>query len=124
MLKKSILIVEDNPINLKLVYVVLAKEGYDIKAATHAEEALMLLKTFHPALIVMDVQLPGMDGLQLTQILKKNPQTKDIIIVALTAYAMKGDEEKALNAGCDDYIAKPVDIHHLTKTVAKYLKRN
>lgn len=122
MSSKSILIIEDNPINLKLVYIVLSKEGYLLKTATHAEEALMVLKTFHPRLIVMDLQLPGMDGFQLTKMLKQDPRTRDIIIVALTAYAMKGDEERALRAGCDDYLAKPVDIHFLTKTLARYLK--
>src|SRR5690348_12093382 len=101
---KLILIVENNPINLKLKQVLLSKEGFSVKVATDAEEALMLLKDCQPALILMDIQLPGMDGLQLTRILKANPKTSGIIIVALTAYAMKGDEEKVLNAGCDDYI--------------------
>ena len=120
---KLILIVEDNPINLKLAQVLLTKEGFSVKVATEAEEALMMLNDFHPALILMDIQLPGMDGLQLTKILKLNPKTNDIIIVALTAYAMKGDEEKVLKAGCDDYIAKPIDIHNLIKTVNKHLKK-
>jgi len=119
---KAILIVEDNPINLKLTHVLLSKEGFLVKVATDAEEALMMLKEFHPALILMDIQLPGMDGLQLTQLLKQNPQTRDIIIVALTAYAMKGDEEKVLNAGCDDYISKPIDIHNLIEIVNKHLR--
>lgn len=123
MARRLVLIVEDNPLNLKLAYVVLSKAGYEVKAATHAEEALLVLKTFHPDLILMDLQLPGMDGLQLTTLLKKNPLTKDIIIIALTAYAMNGDEQKALQAGCDDYISKPVDIHHLSETVAKHLKK-
>lgn len=120
---KTILIVEDNPINLKLVHVLLTKEGYSVKVATNAEEALLMLKDYHPSLILMDIQLPGMDGLQLTQLLKKNPQTSDIGIVALTAYAMKGDEEKLLSAGCDDYIAKPIDIQRLLQIVKKNLKK-
>ncbi|HVY53826.1 MAG TPA: response regulator [Gammaproteobacteria bacterium] len=120
---KSILIVEDNPINLKLVYVLLSTEGYKVKFATDAEEALIMLREFHPALILMDLQLPGMDGLQLTKILKENPQTKDTIIIALTAYAMKGDEEKALNAGCDSYITKPISINNLLSTIERYLKK-
>ena len=118
---KQILIVEDNPINLKLVHVLLTKEGYEVKAATDAEEAQAMLKDIHPALILMDIQLPGMDGLELTRLLKANPETKDILIVALTAYAMQGDEEKALEAGCDDYITKPIDIRSLTSTIAKHL---
>ncbi len=121
---KSILIVEDNPINLKLAQVLLSKEGFSIKVATNAEEALMILKDYHPALILMDIQLPGMDGLELTQQLKRDPKTQDILIIALTAYAMKGDEEKVLNAGCDDYIAKPIDIYALIKTVNKHLKHH
>ncbi len=121
---KPVLIVEDNPINLKLVHVLLTKEGYTVKVATDAEEALCMLKDYHPALILMDIQLPGMNGLQLTQMLKQNPQTQDIIIIALTAYAMKGDEEKLLDAGCDGYIAKPIDIHNLIQIVKKHLKKN
>jgi two-component system cell cycle response regulator DivK len=121
---KPVLIIEDNPINLKLAHVLLSKEGFVVKVATDAEEALIMLKDFHPRLILMDIQLPGMDGLQLTRLLKQNPETQDIIIVALTAYAMKGDEEKVLNAGCDDYIAKPIDIHILINTINKHLKKN
>jgi len=119
---KLILIIEDNPINLKLAHVLLTKEGFSVKAATDAEEALIMLNEYHPALILMDIQLPGMNGLQLTKVLKQNPKTQNIIIIALTAYAMKGDEEKAIEAGCDDYIAKPIDIHDLIKTVCKHLK--
>lgn len=120
---KLILIIEDNPINLKLAQVLLLKEGFSVKVATNAEEALMILKNWHPALILMDIQLPGIDGLQLTRLLKANPETKEILIIALTAYAMKGDEEKVLSAGCDDYIAKPIDIYALIKTVNKHLKK-
>jgi len=123
MSKKPILIVEDNPINLKLVQVLLSKEGYEVKVATDAEEALIILKDFHPVIILMDIQLPGMNGLQLTRMLKKNPLTKDILILALTAYAMKGDEEKALSAGCDNYITKPIDIRNLVNMVAQYVKK-
>jgi CheY-like chemotaxis protein len=117
---KSILVVEDNPINLKLVQVLLARQGYDVVTAGDAEEALVKLKSFHPRLILMDLQLPGMDGLQLTKFLKSNPETSQIKILALTAYAMKGDEEKALNAGCDGYITKPFDTRALPKTIASY----
>lgn len=119
-----ILVVEDNPLNLQLVQALLKRHGYTILAAGDAEEALNILKDHHPALILMDIQLPGMDGLQLTRMLKQNPATKDIIIIALTAYAMKGDEERILAAGCDGYLSKPFDTVVLPKTIASYLKKN
>src|SRR5262245_39089115 len=95
-----ILIVDDNPDNLKLLRFLLVKHGHDVCAAVDAESALEALKTFRPLLILLDVQLPGMDGLELTALLKADPATRDILIVAVTAYAMKGDEERALAAGC------------------------
>lgn len=118
---EPILIVDDNPVNLKLVRVLLTTEGYDVRTATDAEEALEALGTFHPRLTLMDLQLPGMDGLELTRRLKADPATRDIIVLALTAYAMKGDEEKALAAGCDGYIPKPIDTRTLPGVVARYL---
>ena len=118
-----ILIVDDNPVNLKLVRVLLATEGYDVRTAADAEEALVVLQTFHPRLILMDIQLPGMDGLELTRRLKSDPATRDAIVVALTAYAMKGDEERALSAGCDGYIPKPINTTLLPEIVAEYLTR-
>ena len=121
---EAILIVDDNPTNLKLVRVLLLGEGYDARTATDAEEALELLRSFHPRLILMDVQLPGMDGLELTRRLKANAKTREITVVALTAYAMKGDEQKALDAGCDGYIAKPIDTRNLPRLVGEYLTRS
>jgi CheY-like chemotaxis protein len=118
---ERILIVDDSPANLKLARVLLAFEGHDARTAPDAEQALKMLETFHPRLILMDIQLPGMDGLTLTRRLKADPERKDIIVVALTAYAMKGDEEKALAAGCDGYIAKPIDVATLPLQVARYL---
>jgi two-component system cell cycle response regulator DivK len=118
---KSILIVDDNAANLKLARVLLLSEGYDARTAADAEQALKMLGTFSPALILMDIQLPGMDGLELTRRLKSDPVTRNIIIVALTAYAMKGDEERARAAGCDDYIAKPIDVHGLPRKIAELL---
>src|SRR3989442_555649 len=118
---EPILIVDDNPVNLKVVQVLMAGEGYEVRAATDAEEALAVLRTFRPRLILMDIQLPGMDGLELTRRLKSDPATHDSIIVALTAYAMKGDEEKALSAGCDGYIPKPINTRTLPDMVAGYL---
>jgi CheY-like chemotaxis protein len=118
---EPILIVDDNATNLKLLRILLQGEGYEVRAAGDAEEALEVLKTFHPRLILMDIQLPGMDGLELTRRLKADRATQDIIITALTAFAMKGDEQKALEAGCDGYIAKPVDTRTLPALIVKYL---
>lgn len=118
---EPILIIDDNPINLKLEKILLSVEGYDIRTATDAEEALNLLEAFHPNLILMDLQLPGMSGLELTTKLKATPKYKDIIIIAITAYAMKGDREKALAAGCDGYISKPIDTKTLPGVIANYL---
>lgn len=116
-----ILIVDDNPVNLKLARVTLAVEGYDVRTAADAEEALALLAAFHPRLILMDLQLPGMDGLTLTRRLKDDDATRGIVVLALTAYAMKGDEQKALDAGCDGYITKPIDTRRLPALVARHL---
>jgi CheY-like chemotaxis protein len=118
---EPILIVDDNPTNLKLARVVLAAEGYEVRVAVDAEEALAMLDGFHPRLILMDLQLPGMDGLTLTRLLKGDPATSDVAILALTAYAMKGDEEKARQAGCDGYITKPIDTRGLPAVIAGVL---
>jgi CheY-like chemotaxis protein len=120
---EPILIVDDNPQNLKLAKVILAAEGYEVKTAIDAEEALRILESFTPRLIMMDLQLPRMDGLELTRRLKADPARREIIIIALTAYAMKGDDEKAFAAGCDGYISKPIDIDALPRVVAEYLAR-
>lgn len=117
----TILIVDDNAANLKLLRVLFEIEGYVIQTAASANDALQVLRTFHPALILMDIQLPGMDGLTFTRQLKADPQTAAITVVALTAYAMKGDEEKALRAGCQGYITKPVNTRQLAQQVAQYL---
>jgi CheY-like chemotaxis protein len=119
---KSILIVDDNQANLKLARVLLEGEGFDTRTAVDAEEAIDALQNFKPDLILMDIQLPGIDGLELTRQLKARPATKDIRIVALTAYAMKGDEQKARDAGCDGYITKPIDTRTLSDTIARYLE--
>jgi CheY-like chemotaxis protein len=116
-----ILIVDDNPANLKLARILLATEGYEVRTATDAEEALAVLATWRPRVILMDLQLPGMDGLELTRRLKADPATQRITILALTAYAMKGDEQKAREAGCDGYISKPIDTRALPGLVAGYL---
>jgi len=118
---ESILIVEDNPLNLKLVRAVLQHRGYDVKTAVNATSALLALETFHPQLILMDLQLPGISGLDLTRVLKANAATRDIVIVALTAAAMKGDDVRARAAGCDGYLPKPIDVTTFPATIAGFL---
>jgi two-component system cell cycle response regulator DivK len=123
MREKSVLIVDDNPMNMKLVRVLLTGEGYDVRTAADALEALAVLKHWHPSLILMDIQLPGIDGLELTRRLKADSTTENIIIIGLTAYAMKGDEERILAAGCDGYIAKPIDTRTLPHLIATLIER-
>jgi two-component system, cell cycle response regulator DivK len=119
---EPILIVDDHPTNLKLARVLLAAEGYDVRTAEDAAQALAVVGEFRPRLILMDIQLPGVDGLQLTRRLKADPATQDIVIIALTAYAMKGDAERALAAGCDGYVPKPIDTRSLPQVVAAHLQ--
>jgi CheY-like chemotaxis protein len=119
---QRILVVDDNPTNLKLVMCVLELEGYRVDQAIDAEQALVFLRDIVPDLIFMDISLPGMDGLTLTRKLKDQDRFKHIPIVALTAFAMKGDEERASEAGCDGYIAKPIDTRAFPAQVAGYLR--
>jgi two-component system, cell cycle response regulator DivK len=119
---EPILIVDDNPTNLKLVRVVLEEAGFQVRGAVDADEALAVLEAFRPRLILMDIQLPGMDGLALTRMLKANPSLRAIRIVGLTAFAMKGDEARILEAGCDGYLSKPVNTRELPAVVTGYLQ--
>jgi two-component system cell cycle response regulator DivK len=105
----TILIVEDNATNMKLSAFLLESADYTVLTATNAEVGLTLAREGHPDLILMDIQLPGMDGLQATAVLKADEATRDIPVIALTALALKGDEERIRAAGCDGYIAKPLD---------------
>jgi two-component system cell cycle response regulator len=116
-----ILVVDDNPTNLKLVSEVLEYDGYRILKAADAEVAQEILRSAAPDLILMDIALPGMDGLTLTRQIKADARTSHIAIVALTAFAMKGDGERARDAGCDGYITKPFDTRTLSSTVARFL---
>jgi CheY-like chemotaxis protein len=116
-----ILLVEDNVSNAKLARILLEREGHYVRTANSADEALAVLRGFAPRLILMDIQLPGMDGLTLTRKLKSDPDTRDIPVVAMTAYAMKGDEAHALAAGCQGYIKKPIDTRHFAADVLGYL---
>ncbi|MFC5581226.1 response regulator [Rhodanobacter terrae] len=122
-MKQRILVIDDNPINLKLALCVLELEGYLVDQAVDAEQALVFLRDTVPDLIFMDISLPGMDGLTLTRKLKAEDRFKHVPIVALTAYAMKGDRERALDAGCDGYIAKPIDTRAFPAQAAAYLQR-
>ncbi len=119
--KKRILVVDDNPRNLKLAFDVLEDAAYEVVEAVNAEEAQSMIDRNLCDLILMDIALPGMDGLTLTRKIKANERTKHIRIIALTAFAMKGDDQKALAAGCDGYITKPIDIHQLPVQVAEIL---
>jgi len=113
-----VLIVDDNAINLKLASEVLLAGGYRVVVATDAEQAQQLLTTLMPDLILMDIALPGMDGLSLTRKLKMDTRLRHVPVVALTAYAMRGDELKASDAGCDGYITKPIDTRLLVEQVS------
>ena len=118
---EPILIVDDNAQNLKLARVILSSDGYQVRTAVDAEDALTILESFAPRVILMDLQLPRMDGLALTRHLKSDPLRRDIVVIAVTAYAMKGDDEKALEAGCDDYMSKPIDAEALSAMIARHL---
>lgn len=120
---ERILIVDDNPTNLKLVAYLMTSNGYEVTTAQDADSALSSIAKSPPRLILMDLQLPGVDGLELTKRLKTDPATKNIVIVAVTAYAMKGDEARALAAGCDAYVTKPIDTRGLPETIAQLLRR-
>ncbi len=116
-----VLVVDDHPINLELASYVLAADGLAVATAADALQAQALLPSFRPQLILMDIQMPGMDGLGLTRLLKADPATRGIVIVAFTAFAMKGDEERALAAGCDAYLAKPIDVARFAAQVRALL---
>jgi len=116
-----ILVVEDNETNQMLTVAVLERDGYRVVVAGNAEEARHQLETETPQLILMDVQLPGEDGLAFTQQLKSNPATSPIPVVAMTAHAMQGDAEMAMQAGCSGYIAKPIDTRALAEQVRRFL---
>lgn len=120
---ERILLVEDNPMNRRLAQFILKSQGYVVHEARDGQEALDLVKVHLPDLILMDLQLPGLDGFTTTRILKEDATTRDIPIVALTAYAMRGDADRALEAGCDGYITKPIDTTEFPKLVASYLRR-
>jgi two-component system cell cycle response regulator DivK len=118
-----VLIVEDNPTNMTLALFLLRSAGHAVLSATDAEAGLTLARDKRPDLILMDIQLPGMDGLEATAQLKRDEATRDIPVIALTALAMKGDEARIRAAGCDGYIAKPMRYQDFLATVAARLPR-
>ncbi len=119
----TVLVVEDNPTNMTLATFLLKSAGHTVLSATDGEAALALARAEQPHLILMDIQLPGMDGLEATAQLKLDDATRRIPVIALTALAMKGDEERILAAGCDGYIAKPLRYQDFLATVAARLSR-
>jgi two-component system cell cycle response regulator DivK len=119
----NVLIVEDNPANMKLATFLLQSAGHSVLSATDAEAGLTLARGEQPNLILMDIQLPGMDGLEATVLLKRDTATRAIPVIALTALAMKGDEERIRAAGCDGYIAKPMGYRDFLATIAAELAR-
>lgn len=116
-----VLVIEDNPANMTLALFLLRSAGHTALSATDAEAGLTLARDEHPDLILMDIQLPGMDGLQATGMLKQDDATRAIPVIALTALAMKGDEERIRAAGCDGYIAKPLSYREFLATIAAQL---
>jgi len=120
---KSILLVDDSVHNLKLTRFLLGREGFDVRTAENAEQALIALEKHIPSLILMDIQLPGMDGLQLTRHLRRDASLNSVPIVAFTASAIKGDEEIARASGCDGYVTKPIDTRTLGNQVREFLNQ-
>jgi two-component system, cell cycle response regulator DivK len=120
----TVLIVEDNPTNMTLAVFLLQSVGHTVLSAMDAEAGLTLAREAQPDLILMDIQLPGMDGLEATALLKQDETTRAIPVIALTALAMKGDEERIRAAGCDGYIAKPMRYQEFLVTIATQLARN
>lgn len=115
------MVVEDNPANMTLAVFLLNSAGHSVLSVTDAEAGLTLARAEQPDLILMDIQLPGMDGLRATTLLKGDDATRSIPVIALTALAMKGDEERILAAGCDGYIAKPLEYKHFLSVISTRL---
>jgi CheY-like chemotaxis protein len=120
-MKHKVLIVEDNPMNMRLIEMILKSDDYVLLKATDGEEALVIAAIDHPDLVLMDIRLPRLSGLEVAKRLKKNDKFNHIPIIALTAHAMKGDKEKAIEAGCDGYVSKPIDTRQLPRLVASML---
>jgi len=120
-MKHSVLIIEDNELNLELAADLLEVNDFAVMRARSAEEALQLLRHYTPDLVLMDVSLPGLDGLAATRALRQDPSTRNLKVVALTAHAMSGDRDAALRAGCDGYLTKPIDTRSFPRQIASFL---
>ena len=119
---ESILVVDDNLDNRELTQILLECEGFEVRLAEDAPQALRMFETYRPKLILVDVQMPGMDGLELTRRLRRDPSSQDVIVVALSAYAMAAEKVNALAAGCDGYITKPINTRTFASAVRRYLE--
>jgi len=119
--KPTVLVVEDNDLNMKLFHDLLEAHGYDIMQTRDGMEALKMARDHHPDLVLMDIQLPEVSGLEVTKWIKEDDRTSDIPVVAVTAFAMKGDEEKIREGGCEAYIAKPISVPEFVTTVQRFL---
>ena len=118
----KVLVIEDNHMNQVLIKDLLKLEGFQVALAENAEQGIKMAREFLPHLILMDIQLPGMDGLSATKLIAADPDLHAIPVVALTSYAMTGDEDKAKEAGCRGYITKPIDTRSFGETIAGYLE--
>ncbi len=118
---KTVMIVEDNELNMKLFNDLLESRGYSVIQTRSGLEAHDLAKAHHPDLILMDIQLPEVSGLVVTKWIKDDDEVSHIPIIAVTAFAMKGDEERILQGGCEGYISKPISVHHFLETIARYI---
>src|SRR5260370_9492051 len=121
MYNHSVLIVEDTPVNLKVVRFVLHRAGFDVRTATSAEEALEVLKHFCPRVVLTDIQLPGMDGLELIRRLKADPDNRNTLVLALTPFALKTDEQTAFDAACDGFITTPLETSTFPNVIRQYI---
>ncbi len=120
--KKTVLIVEDNELNMKLFHDLLEAHGYATLQTKDGMEALSIAREHRPDLILMDIQLPEVSGLEVTKWIKEDENLKSIPVVAVTAFAMKGDEEKIREGGCEAYVAKPISVENFIKTVSDFLE--
>jgi CheY-like chemotaxis protein len=118
----KVLLVEDNPMNMELIIEILRSQGFIVETAEDGEKAIIMTEKSTYNIILMDIALPGIDGIETTKIIRSKPQFKNIPVVALTAFAMAGDKERLLSAGFSEYISKPLDVHEFLKKMEKYRK--
>lgn len=121
MTRKSVLVIEDNEVNMKLIRVLLKRGDYEVYEASDAEQGIKIAREYLPDLVLMDVQLPGMDGLSAVGIMKQEPDLKHINVIAVTAHAMAGDAEKALEVGCAGYLSKPINTRTFLAEIERFL---